>query len=255
MRLARLYIENMLINNLSEKSLLQLILLRSLFFGEKEIKLLPCLVDRKKCCIDIGANRGIYSYYLSKLSKHVFAYEPNPNLAKFLDATVKSNVTVKNIALSDSIRNEILNVPIIDGHETHNLARVGKSFKGTALQIPIKLTTLDREEHKDIGFIKIDVEGHEMNVLKGGESIIREYLPNMIIEIEQRHSNISILDTISYILDQGYYGYFFYCGNLCNITEFNVDKHQLKYLTDGTATITSNRYVNNFIFTTDKSII
>jgi protein-L-isoaspartate O-methyltransferase len=82
--------------------------------GEPEIKLLKSLVDPKKNSIDIGANKGVYTYFLSRLSHHVFAYEPNPELAEFITKSVRSNVSVYSIALSNKEGEAILSVPLVD---------------------------------------------------------------------------------------------------------------------------------------------
>ncbi len=57
---------------------------------------------------------------------------------------------------------------------------------------------------KDISFIKIDVEGHEREVLSGSKKIISKNMPNLLVEIEGRHSKQPVLDTIKYINDFGY---------------------------------------------------
>ena len=55
-----------------------------------------------------------------------------------------------------------------------------------------------------ISFIKIDVEGHELEVLKGAKKTIKKFKPNMLIEIEERHSNKKEQTTIDYICSLGY---------------------------------------------------
>jgi hypothetical protein len=84
--------------------------------GEPELKLLKDLVNPQKNSIDIGANKGSYTYFLRQLSQHVFAYEPNPELAKFLDRAIvgKSNISVYQIALSDRTGVAQLSIPIVD---------------------------------------------------------------------------------------------------------------------------------------------
>ena len=51
---------------------------REMLRGEPELRLLPELADAARASIDVGANKGVYAYWLERCSRHVFAYEPNP---------------------------------------------------------------------------------------------------------------------------------------------------------------------------------
>ena len=61
---------------------------------------------------------------------------------------------------------------------------------------------------ENIGFIKIDVEGHEKNVLIGSEQIIKRCKTNPLIEIEERHTNDKVKNIINFINDFGYNSFF-----------------------------------------------
>ena len=63
--------------------------------------------------------------------------------------------------------------------------------------------------NNSIGFIKIDVEGHEKNVLQGAKNLIKKNKPNLLVEIEERHSQLKVEDTINFINNLGYKSYFF----------------------------------------------
>ena len=52
--------------------------------GEDELHLLPFLTNKNKDSIDIGANKGVFSYLLSKLSSRVHAFEPNPKMFELI---------------------------------------------------------------------------------------------------------------------------------------------------------------------------
>ncbi len=69
--------------------------------GERELSLLPYLVERRKISINIGANKGAYTYFLSKLFREVLAFEPNPRIFPILGRAVAANVTAYPVALSD----------------------------------------------------------------------------------------------------------------------------------------------------------
>ena len=77
-----------------------------------------------------------------------------------------------------------------------------QKFK-TALKI--KTISLDEYDfNHEIGFVKIDVEGHEHDIIKGGTQFILKNKPVMLIEIEKRHSGIDPQITIDEIKSLGY---------------------------------------------------
>ena len=76
-----------------------------------------------------------------------------------------------------------------------------------------------------VDLVKIDVEGHEMSVLRGASVTLRKYLPAMLIEIEQRHLDCPIQDVFAEIDDIGYVLYFIDGPALRPISEFDLKKH------------------------------
>jgi hypothetical protein len=93
-----------------------------------------------------------------------------------------------------------------------------------------------------ISFIKIDVEGHELDVIRGGEATIRQHRPNLLVEIEQRHSPIPIAQTFDHILSFGYRGEFLEEDSSYQpLSSFSVETHQ-------TARLGKRSYISNFIF-------
>src|ERR1700752_3470723 len=68
--------------------------------GEPELRLLRNVVPRGRGAIDTGANIGTYTYFLRRLASHVYACEPNPDLAARL-RRLFADVVVREVALSD----------------------------------------------------------------------------------------------------------------------------------------------------------
>ena len=67
-------------------------------------------------------------------------------------------------------------------------------------KVPIKMKKLDDIEIKNkIGFIKIDVERHEKNVIQGGIKTVKNNKPVLLVEIEERHTKTSIIEIITFI--------------------------------------------------------
>src|SRR5437867_3932894 len=78
---------------------------------EPELALLSQLVPSGTTAIDVGANRGIYSYMLTKTTDRVEAFEPNPALTHFLRTMLGRKVGVNEFALSNINGVGTLHVP------------------------------------------------------------------------------------------------------------------------------------------------
>lgn len=157
----------------------------------------------KSLALDVGANIGNHACYFQSIFSKVIAFEPNEVILPLLHLNSKSvpNIEVREVALGE--RNESIDIcysytnigsgSIIRNNECNNSKH----------QI-VKVETLDGQGLKNVGFIKIDVEGNELSVLKGGVKLISESMP--IIAFEQ--NAIEIQDgsskTIDYLRVLGY---------------------------------------------------
>ena len=99
----------------SEKFLLEKRLKRAIKNNyEKELSIISNFTDKNKEAVDVGVYRGVYTYKLSKEFKHVHAFEPNPLIYPFLEKNltkIVKNMTLKNLALSDSNGDVNLRIP------------------------------------------------------------------------------------------------------------------------------------------------
>lgn len=215
---------------------------------EPEVRWLSRYVDAERGSLDVGANQGVFAHALSKLCPRVYAYEPNPALVPFLEATAARNVTVMPYGLSDRKGTAPLVVPVIDGVVDAGRASVEpcaiSEFPVTE-EKTIELRRLDDEELPPIGFVKIDVEGHEIDVLRGGVRRIAGDRPVLWIEIEQRHIDAPIAPRIREILELGYTGEFFLDGDAVPVAAFDVARHQEPF----SGPRRPSGYANNFVFT------
>jgi FkbM family methyltransferase len=123
--------------------------------------------------LDIGAHVGYYTLLSSVLvgmNGHVCAFEPNPANHAFLQRHVAlnhlDNVTVENAAVSD--RNGTGSFAFGTGSGTGRLSAAG------ALRVrTVRLDDFCRERALQPGFLKIDVEGAELAVLRGAGDVVR----------------------------------------------------------------------------------
>ena len=218
--------------------------------GEPELRILNSLVDSDKNSIDVGANKGVYTYFLSRLSRHVFAYEPNPELAKFLTQSVGSNVTVQAIALSDKDEQATLSIPVVDSFLYDQLGTINDNASASSLgkSYSVQLKPLDHQGHINVGFVKIDVEGHEKAVIDGAMDLLQQQRPTLMVEIEQRHHrDRNITEIFTKILSLGYEGFFLLNGELKSLNDFSVEKYQDIKNYEGHASL-GKTYISNFIF-------
>jgi len=160
--------------------------------SEPELFNLELFIKEKGNAIDVGSNQGVYSYKLSKIKKikKIFSFEPNKNLTNFFQYKM-NKVKLYNFALSNKNEERILATPMKNKFEYHGLSRIKdkNNFVNTKNYIERKIVCkkLDNFKFKNVVFIKIDVEGHELEVLEGGRRFFKQNKPNCLIEIEKRN--------------------------------------------------------------------
>jgi FkbM family methyltransferase len=179
-------------------------------FGEPEIHLLPYLVDPMRTAIDIGAAEGVYSFFLQRLALRCVAFEPNPSLHLSLKRALPG-VEIHQAAVSAVEGDATLRVPVVNGIPYTGWATIEPKNQLTELpthvveEIKVRTVRPDRMALGDIGFVKIDVEGHELDVLVGLSGLLEKCLPNLLIEIggAQRGGSLAEvrrrLDPLGYI--------------------------------------------------------
>ena len=152
-----------------------------------ELYLIKYLCEKQKISLDVGANLGLFTYFLQKHSKEVFAFEPNPYPLRYLYSLVENNTSVLPIAIGNEDRIIELNIP----KNRKGWSSNGASLKNIGINSGIKLDVIckkiDSLSYENVGLIKIDVEGFEIEVIKGALRTINKCKPNMIIENEIIH--------------------------------------------------------------------
>jgi FkbM family methyltransferase len=225
-------------------------------YGEIELHLLEFLCRRDRDAIDVGANDGSYVHYMRRCARHVVAYEPMPHLAAALRAKFPARVQVEAMALSDDHGTVELRMPLVDGIPIEGCSTI--SFDASATyaayrSVEVPMARLDDVYKGDVGFIKIDVEGHEQAVLDGAVATIRRCMPRLLVGIYERLSPGGIERARSYFTEFGYRGFFIHNGNLKPMERFSVERMQRP---DNLPKLTAplpererfGRYLYNFIF-------
>lgn len=174
------------------------------------------LVRPDSTVIDIGANIGVYALTFAKLAStgRVIAFEPDPD---------NFNRLQENVALNSPSNLVVKNVGIGATEQVHRLYRVVESnsgmnriFKDTVLEesfpfseISVRplLDALQDTDTARVELIKVDVEGFELEVLRGCERIIDRDHPDLFIELDDgnlKENGTSAKELVGFLLAKGY---------------------------------------------------
>src|SRR5262249_27869580 len=198
--------------------------LKALFENEIELRLLSRLCNRNLTSIDAGAFTGTYTVGASIHSKDVIAVEPQPRQVEALRRCSPRNVTIIEAALSNISGHGILKMPSLEGGSMSRLGPHGGAEGG--LEVPLRLMRIDDLDHEHVGFVKIDVEGHEAEVVEGAARTIELNRPFLLIEAEGRHRAGTVRRVTEFLTKLNYIGYFVYRGKVRPIQEFDPATHQ-----------------------------
>jgi FkbM family methyltransferase len=169
--------------------------------------------------VDIGANTGqsIESIKLFAPGADVLSFEPNPELADKLERRYRGDpkVKIRAIGLSDAVAMLTLHVPVYRGFVYDGLASLNladaqgwinsetvfffspKHLTVRSYQCPVE--TLDMQAVADPVFIKVDVEGFETNVIKGGISTLRKHEPVLLVEsLHDKPELLALVSTLGF---------------------------------------------------------
>ena len=179
---------------------------------EPEILWLKEFLNQKSVFIDVGAGSGDYVYFLDYLlfPENIHAFEPNRKHYKRLKRLFPKS-DILPFALADESKAATLNIPVT-GNEEHpengTLRSISESEGLKVKTQKTEITTLDewteKKELEKLDFIKIDVAGQELDVLKGAEKLIEKFQPALMVKIEQEFHEENIWDIITQIAELGY---------------------------------------------------
>ena len=178
-------------------------------FEDKAAEGLFKLAKEKEVIFDIGANIGFTSLSLAQssnnLTSKVYAFEPDPyNYSKLIDSiNLNPNYVVspENVGIGDTVENLKLAI-----NTANNLGgnRINKNATENYSIIPVTTVDIFVESRKipRVDLIKIDIEGFEMNALKGAEQTIKLHKPILFVEVNNENlkiQNSSAQELIAYL--------------------------------------------------------
>lgn len=192
---------------------------------------------KNEYAVDIGSNYGIYSFLFSKFFKKVESFEPIKK--HFIETNnLFSNVKVYNYALGNKEYYGNINVPIINNRLIYGFSSIHTTFENSISE-KIYVKKFDKIfKCKSLAFMKIDVEGYEVEVIKGALESIKKFKPIIMVEIEDRHNEKSFKFAFNQLKKFNYNCYY-------------LDKFKLKEIRSSSVILdrlSNTRFINNFFF-------
>jgi FkbM family methyltransferase len=198
-----------------------------------QIKTVMSLNLKGSTALDIGANKGIYCYWLSKAvgpDGRVVAFEPQPEMVAYISRRHRhfpgGNVRILPNGLSDRPQSALL-ARDYAGHGSASLDGNRLSATSEKLSIPLKRLD-DMGEITNLKFIKCDVEGHELKVFEGGRETIKSHLP--VVQFESLLPDTPLL--FEFFFSLGYSGLMFLDDRYLPLAQRGVARHP-KFGLDG----------------------
>lgn len=159
---------------------------------EPEVQRIKDYASGCAMAVDVGANMGLWSYAMTKsgMFKKVLAFEPNHTLTMDLQQAGFDNLTVIHKAVSSTPGTAHLKIP-----KQRNVLLSGWASLENQVDLDtdefqemlVETIRLDDLKLEGVGFIKIDVEGHELDVLEGARNFFTTNRPVCLIECRDRN--------------------------------------------------------------------
>ncbi|GAB2751082.1 FkbM family methyltransferase [Streptomyces bullii] len=170
--------------------------------------------------VDVGGWYGPWTHRLSARARRVVTVEPVPHLARLLANGSPPNVRVIQAAASDRPGIARLWLPSDDAGDRGVSSLVRRDIHGRALDVPC--VTLDELGLRDVGFIKIDVDGNEPAVLRGATGLLARDRPALFVELEIQ----PIAPVVTYLALLGYDGWVLPGDAWVPLSGFPLEDHQ-----------------------------
>ena len=171
-----------------------------------------------KVVVDAGANRGVYSYWMSKAvgpSGKTIAFEPQQECVDHLKR-VKTKFRLRNLVIVPKGLSSYVGTATMARDKPKSVGAslewVGNRPDGEYEHLQVEVDTLDAyfSNSRPPSLIKCDVEGHELSVFQGGQELLSRSHPDLLFECHRKEAIQGAL--FSFLENLGYSGFFFEKG-------------------------------------------
>lgn len=152
----------------------------------EELEFLTRFIDGVTVC-DVGAYIGNHTLAFAERAARVVAFEPNPVTYELLKLNCRDHPNVIPLRLAASDRNGTARAAV--PRTNYGESRIADEAREGELALTFELVSLDDVEllaSGRVGLLKIDVEGHEPQVLRGAEQLLRRDRPLVVLEQHAR---------------------------------------------------------------------
>jgi FkbM family methyltransferase len=172
-------------------------------------------LNKGDVAIDFGANIGYHTITMAWSVGNdgkVYSFEPQRIIFQQLNHNIflngLDNVYTYNLAIGENESEVFINTE--DYHQSKITNYGGTSINTTKVGSLVRQIPMDIMNLPKLNFIKLDVQGSELNILKGGKNTIEKYRPYMFMEVEEgqlNKFNLTSNDLIEYTKNLGYLMY------------------------------------------------
>lgn len=184
-------------------------------FEDFEKDLVKRLVKKGDTVLDVGANIGYYTLIFAKLvgkNGKVYAFEPDIDNFRLLQKNVRINNHKNVITINKAVGDYNKKIRLYRSKENMGNHKIYDDHSSRD-SIEVKMMTLDKFKNRKIDFIKIDVEGAEPAVIKGGKNLFLKNKPIIFTEFYPLLINQFGTDWKKYLRDLSSLEFEFYLIN------------------------------------------
>jgi FkbM family methyltransferase len=146
-----------------------------------------------ECCLDVGAHTGLYSLVFARKARRVIAFEPWPRNIAWLHRTLEKNAVNNVTVLPWAMALDTGVLSFREGAHT-SMGRLDAAGDFPVFAVSLR-DFIARHGHKP-DVIKIDTEGAETDVLRGGLDYLRERHPALLLSVHGADKRTECLDLV-----------------------------------------------------------